>query len=244
MYEKEAADFNRDGVIVIRQLMPLDVIRDCLEAISTYKDFGSAIEKGDAVLDEPTADGTQHLKYFQNINVYVPAFRKLFNSRIFAVSRALLNQEVYINGTGLHDKAPRYGTLTPLHQDNFYRCLAPPHSVTAYIPLEKQDRDNGELHYLKGSHKMGTIRHEQSTTKAFSSGIEGFDYKDSDLYRPGLMPGDVAFHHTDTLHGADANKSDRHRRAVAIGLFGEEAKFDMSLKSVYEKNREYNRGHV
>ncbi len=244
LYAQEAADFQRDGVVIFRQVMPLSLITECREAIVGFQDFRAAAEKGDAVLDEPLADGTRHLKYFQNIQMYIPPFRKLFNSRLLMISRALLNQEVYFNAMGLHDKCPRHGTLTPLHQDNFYRCLTPPFSVTAYIVLEEQSRENGGLHYVKGSHHQGTIAHQRGTVKAFSSAIEGLEVRDEDLFRPYLKPGDVAFHHTNTFHGADGNKSDKHRRAVAVGIFGELAQFDAKLKAEYESNREYNRGHV
>jgi len=242
MYENEAAEYNREGVVIIRNVMPTELVEECLQAIIAFDKYEPALTSGDAVFDE--ADGRRHLKYFQHLQMHIPAFRKLYNSRLLAISSALLDQGCYFNAMGLHDKAPGFGTETPMHQDNYYRCLAPPHSVTCYVPLEPQSRVNGGLIYVRKSHLQGVISHEKGMVKAFSSGISGVEFKQEDYFRPELNPGDVAFHHTNIIHGAEENKSDRHRRAVAVSVFGELAQFDKELQQKYEANRKYNRGQV
>jgi phytanoyl-CoA hydroxylase len=238
-YQREAAEFHKDGIVVIRQIMPRKIIGECLEAMKSFKDFEIPLQRGDAVFDEK--NGERQLKYFQHLQLYIPAFLKLYNSRLLEVAREFFDQDVYFSPMGLHDKAPKFGTFTPMHQDNFYSCLKPPYFVTAYVPLESQSRENGGMMYLKGSHLEGVIPHEKGLVKAFSSAISGKEFRSEDFYRPELEPGDVAFHHANMIHGAEINNSNRHRRAVAVGIFGELAGIDEELKAQYEKNRQFNR---
>jgi phytanoyl-CoA hydroxylase len=142
---------------------------------------------------------------------------------------------------GLHDKAPRQGTATPPHQDNFYWCLEPACAVTAYVPLESMSRENGGISYLAGSHKDGVLDHEKGKTAAFSSAISGKTFDLENFYRPELKPGDVCFHHANTIHAAEPNSSSHTRRALAVMIFGEPAKISPKMKEIYEQNRMYNR---
>ena len=145
---------------------------------------------------------------------------------------------------GLHDKAPGLGTHTPFHQDNFYFCRKPAQAVTAYVALEKQNKKNGQLMYVKGSHLRGVQKHKLSLTKGFSSGLEKQNYKKEKIYIPSLNPGDVAFHHANTIHGANENLSKNlNRRAVAITIIGESAKIDKIKKNKYLQLRKANRNN-
>jgi phytanoyl-CoA hydroxylase len=86
---------------------------------------------------------------------------------------------------GLHDKAPKYGTITPFHQDNYYSCLKPPYFVTCYVALDAQSSENGGISYVKGSHLGGVLPHVMGTTKAFSSALADQKVDETNLYRPG-----------------------------------------------------------
>ena len=49
-----------------------------------------------------------------------------------------------------------------------------------------------------------------------------------------LEPGDVLAHHSLTIHRADANHSDRSRRALGLVYFGKSAQVDPAAQQRYQ----------
>lgn len=239
--KKYEESFRRDGYVVVRNLFPKALVEDCLKAIQNFSDFTKAVADKNAVFEEVPAGDVRPLKYFQHIERYVPSFWQLYNSRILAVAEALLQQPTYYTDMGLHNKIPFKGTHTPAHQDNFYWCLDPPDALTCYIPLEPQNASNGGISYLPGSHTQGCLEHAKGKVPAFSSALVK-SFPAEEFIKLDLSPGDVVFHHSHIVHGAEANTSPRHRRAVAVKVYGEKAKISPTMLEVYENFRKFNRG--
>ncbi len=242
MYIKKSivSDFKKNGVVKVKNLVPKKVINKCLKELFIKKDYKTAQRDGNVVFDSFGKKKT--VKYLQHAQNYIPIFFQLFNSQILQVAKKLLNQDVYFECMGIHNKAPKFGTDTPYHQDNFYFCLSPPFALTAYIPLEKQDKTNGELKYIRSSHKKGVMQHYPSKIKAFSSGLKKQSYKESEIIFPKLNVGDVVFHHCNIVHGAEGNNSKKkNRNAVAIKIVGKDAKIDKNQFKIYQKFRSKNR---
>lgn len=240
MYEKYRDEFQKNGFVIIKGLLPREIVGEVFQAITNFTDTAKAEADKNMVFEK--VEGGRHLKYFQHMENYLPSARKLFHSRILAAASAVLGQDTYFTGAGLHNKVPRIGTETPPHQDNFYWCLSPPDALTAYVPLEPQDSSNGGVSYLAGSHKDGVMPHEKGKTAAFSSALvdrQKFDM--SKFTRPALEPGDVVLHHSEVVHAAESNSSERNRRAVAIGVFGVNAKLSEKMRAEYVENRTFNR---
>jgi phytanoyl-CoA hydroxylase len=141
----------------------------------------------------------------------------------------------------IHNKVPHGGTKTPPHQDNFYFCLEPPDAVTAYIPLDPHTPDNGGMCFVPKSHLQGTIMHTKSKVPAFSSGLDNHSFDEEFLYKVDARPGDVSFHHCNTIHLAPPNVSDMHRHAVSIRINGVRARMSPEMKARYEEYRASNR---
>ena len=144
---------------------------------------------------------------------------------------------------GLHNKGPRKGSVTPFHQDNFFNCKKPPFELTAYIPLENQSSINGQITYVKKSHRLGVLKHVGSKMKAFSGTIEDKSVVEpKKIFRANLKPGDVIFHHTNVIHGADMNKSKyKTRFSVAVSIIGIKAKIDKKQQKIYRHFLKANR---
>lgn len=243
MQERDESDrqlFQSQGVIVKRNFIARELIDNCLQALNDFDNFSKAIKDNNAIFDEK-ATGEKHLKYFQHINFYIPAFWKIINSAILNYAATLLNQEVYYCNLGLHNKTPGIGTLTPAHQDNYYWCLSPADALTAYIPLEKQDAENGGIQYYPATHLLGTLPHLPSKTKAFSSYIDHFISDQHQVFNPTLNPGDVAFHHCNLIHQASENHSLRQRPALAMTIYGMKTNVSKEMLEVYKKNLHFNR---
>ena len=229
-------EFHQNGVVKIKNLVSKKILNKCLNELIKKKDFINAERDGNIVYDQ--IRGKNKVKYLQHVQNYIPVFFELFNSKILYVAKKLLKQDVFFECMGVHNKAPKFGTETPYHQDNFYFCLSPPFALTAYIPLEKQNKKNGCLKYIKASHKKGITQHFFNKTKAFSSGLKKQRFEK--IY-PNLTLGDVVFHHCNVVHGAEANKSNKNRNAVAIKIVGTKAKIDQKQLGIYKNFKKNNR---
>jgi ectoine hydroxylase-related dioxygenase (phytanoyl-CoA dioxygenase family) len=159
-----------------------------------------------------------NLKYLANANTYFKSINKLITSRVQSFAENLLDEDVYLDAVELHQKAPG-ASLTPPHQDNFYFCLKNGKSLTAYIPLNEQSKKNGALSVLPKSH-LHDFPHYKSDVVGFSSGIELnclADFESTDYI---LKPGDLSFHHCNTVHLAPPNNSDKPRVNIALRFQG------------------------
>lgn len=231
--------FNEDGFIVIKNFFDRSLVEEVKNAIVSFEKWNIMRDK-DVVFEGDASE--KNFKYIQNINYYVPDCHKVLTSSLFNKVSELLAEEVYFVNMEIHNKVPKLGTFTPAHQDNFYFQLSPPSSLTAYIPLEMHKADlNGGLKFLKGTHKLGTLNHKSSTVKAFSSLLELDNPEDYEEYGTDLGPGDIVFHHANTVHYADDNQSEHHRRSLSLRFNGVSAKIDPKIREQYKQNYKVNR---
>jgi ectoine hydroxylase-related dioxygenase (phytanoyl-CoA dioxygenase family) len=240
-------EFQADGSTLLEDFYSTSRIEKCLEDM---KVFCSDVEKGTVepadvdIVVEKLSDGREGIKYLENLDIYVPSFRKLASSKLLGVASQMLGEETYVQMIEYHNKMPGGGTFTPPHQDNFYFCFNPASALTAYVPLEDHGPENGYLQHIPGSHIGETRDHVRSKVAAFSSYIELSEAEKETLRKNQLKPGVCRFHHINLIHSADENKSARHRRACSVRVIGMSAKLDPGMKKNYGANYLYNRGHA
>lgn len=142
-----------------------------------------------------------------------------FHPRIGQAAQQLLETErVRI----WHDQAlykEAGGRVTDPHQDLPYWAISEPDAITAWIPFQDVDLENGAVGYMPGSHRSGL--------RAFADIFlgEGLDLdahtetreRDFEFVRPRL--GDVVFHHGLTIHRAYPNQTKNNRRAHTVIFF-------------------------
>jgi phytanoyl-CoA hydroxylase len=231
--------FNESGFIVIKNFFDESLISQIKQALDEYSDYQN-IRTKDIVWEQ---EETRDFKYIQNVNYYIPICHRLISNKLLKTVSELLGEDSYFVNMEIHNKVPFKGTYTPAHQDNFYFRLSPPSALTAYIPIELHNATiNGGLKFLVGSNKLGTIDHTSSKVKAFSSLLELDGIGDFDVYHTDLQPGDIVFHHANTVHFADANESEFSRRSFSVRLNGLSAKVDPKMHEKYAKNYQVNRG--
>ena len=231
--------FNEDGFIVIKDFFDKEYIEEIRNAIISFDKWDIMREK-DVVFEGDASD--REYKYIQNIKYYVSECHKVLTNKMFDKVAELLGEDIYFVNMEIHNKVPKKGTFTPAHQDNFYFQLSPPSSLTAYIPLEMHSaKVNGGLKFLKGTNQLGTLNHKSSTVKAFSSLLELDNPEDYEEYGTDLNAGDIVFHHANTVHFADGNKSDHHRRSLSLRFNGVSATIDPKIREQYKENYKVNR---
>lgn len=99
-----------------------------------------------------------------------------------------------------------------LHQDNRYWHLDPPEAVTVWMALDDATLENGCVHYVHGSHRLGRIEHVRPEEGAVL--VEA--HSDQEPVPYPVPAGSALVHHANTLHGSGPNLTDGPRRAYAL----------------------------
>jgi ectoine hydroxylase-related dioxygenase (phytanoyl-CoA dioxygenase family) len=227
--EAVVADFQRDGVVVLR-----GVFRDWVEAL------GAGVAE---VMAHPSplersvrpADGSA--AFFQDFCNWqrIPQFRAfVFESPAAPIAAQLMRSS---SARLFHDhilvKQPGNSTVTPWHQDQPYYCVTAEQSVSFWTPLDPVSRAVS-LECVAGSHRWSTTGFRPTRfdgSPLYASG-EFDEVPDIEAERSRLMirawemvPGDAVAFDFRTLHGAPANTAPTTRRVFSSRWVGSEARF-------------------
>jgi len=218
--EAEREHFREQGFVVIGGLFaPGELAR-----------FGAAVDRGVA---ERTAHDPRPLEartryeqsFRQVINLWEdhPEVRALtFHPRVAQAAAELLG----VPALRLwHDQAlykEAGGRGTDPHHDQPYWPLAETNTITAWIPFQDADLENGCMGFVPGSHRFGDAR-------AFPNIFTGSGYDlehgpEAHGVPPRWMPvkaGEVSFHHGLTIHVAMPNRSAHTRRVHTMIYFAD-----------------------
>ncbi len=142
--------------------------------------------------------------------------RLLYDARILDAAEALIGPNILL----LHDQAlykPAHtGGAVTWHQDNAYWKLSPAAAISCWLTLDDVDRENGAMQLIPGSH-LRPLAHEQSAnSNALLDSESQVDASRAVVVE--LPAGGCMFHHCQTLHYTQPNRTDRQRRAFAIHL--------------------------
>jgi ectoine hydroxylase-related dioxygenase (phytanoyl-CoA dioxygenase family) len=107
------------------------------------------------------------------------------------------------------------GSEKPLHQDNSYFKVTPNSAgVTCWMALDDATVENGCMHYIPGTHKLGLINHKE--IKNTPHLIPDVDFELGREVAVPIPAGACIFHHLLCLHSSKANTSAKSRRAWAL----------------------------
>ena len=131
--------------------------------------------------------------------------------RVVGGAERLLGGEVYHYHSKVTMKRPGGGGTWDWHQDYGYwyknGCLFPD-MLSVAIAVSPSTRENGCLHMLRGSHRMGRLEHGivGAQTGADMERVEQAMQVLERVYLE-MSPGDAVFFHSNTLHSSDPNRS-------------------------------------
>ena len=132
-------------------------------------------------------------------------------------------------------KPAGYGGATRWHQDApLWPIIRPMTPVSAWIPFDDADEENGCMWMVPGSHRWGNqmdfLRTQgELTRRERFGGLAEFEAPGGAEVAAKPWPvkrGEVSFHHSVTWHGSPFNESERPRRAIAIHYMTGEARYD------------------
>jgi phytanoyl-CoA hydroxylase len=232
-----AAEFNRDGFVVLRGFFSTDEVQGIQQEIERYiREIAPTLPPGDAMYEDKSDVGT--LKQMPHIAQHDEYFRRMLHrGKPVELAEMLLGQPVVGKELEWFNKVPMYSRETPPHQDGYYFMIEPQEALTIWIALDEVDEENGCLRYVRGSHLKGLRPHIRSEILGFSQGIPDYgpDDRRDELAIP-AKPGDVLVHHSMTIHHADSNGShSRNRRSLGMIYYSTRAKQDVARLQHYQR---------
>ena len=138
----------------------------------------------------------------------------LFGDEMAAVCRATLGSEAYLFLEQFVVKGAGDGMSLGWHQDSGYLPFDPPHYVTAWIPLDDVDEDNGTIYVLPYD-RVGTCDRVEHQLQPGSNDKVGYFGND-----PGIpvvaQAGSIAVFSSTSFHRSGPNCSGQPRRAYIV----------------------------
>ncbi len=206
---EELADFEKDGFLVVRSLLPAREIG----ALADYARRDGAMSDG--AYGREDASGQPVRLALWNTAGDEPYGLVSRLPRIVDRMEQLLSGEVYLWHTKMILKEPRVGGAWEWHQDYGYwydnGCLTP-QLASCWIAVDRATRENGCLQVLRGSQHIGRIDHNKTgdQTGADMERVEAAMERYEHVHVE-AEPGDAIFLHCNSLHRSDQNRSDNPR---------------------------------
>ena len=248
--DEEIATFWRDGVVCLRDILPVDAVLamagpiDAMLATDEAADLSAmadALESGAGAtrLTDPSvgADGTPRGRFVAGTDHWCvrPEFEQwAVDSAVPAVVAQLLESEhVWLYEDSVLVKEPGSQERTGFHVDMAYFHLDGDRVCTTWTPLDEVDASTGAVRFVVGSHRDHTdYRPNMFVADMQLPGTDGADVPDFDAVGESIgdariisfdtRPGDLTVHHARTIHGAGGNASaTRRRRAISVRYAGD-----------------------
>lgn len=174
--------------------------------------------------------GKEESPVWQVVNIWEASepFQRLVHNKAIAEEVAQLTdaRELRVWHDQIQYKPAGVGGVNAWHQDwPYWPILSEPAQVTAWVALDDVDEENGCMSMVPGSHLWGKqieFLHAIKDFHAMPPRLNGYELK---VKLCPVRRGEVHYHHGLTWHGSHANTSGRPRRALAIHLMTERARY-------------------
>jgi hypothetical protein len=202
---EQIAAFNRDGFLKPIRLFSEDEIAE------HRRFFDRLLAEALAAGGDSYSISTAHLKYGD-------VYDLLTHPRIVAAVKDLLGENVIGWGSHFFCKMPHDGKRVSWHQDASYWPMTPSKTVTVWLAIDDADVENACMRFIPGSHHYGHLTwqlsedDERNVLNQTVPDAERFGAPVDDV----LKAGEVSIHSDLTLHGSEANESDRRRCGLTL----------------------------
>jgi phytanoyl-CoA hydroxylase len=218
---EHVAFFQEQGYLVVENLIPEEWLRAIQqETADLHEQMAENPPPGVHVSWEHEVDPSiqRRIKQLMHAEVISPALNRMVRSdEVLDVIEALMGPDICFYHCKLLMKAAREGTVTPWHQDYGYWAAEDnrPLMINCMMQIDASTAENGCLQMVPGSHKKGLMKHDRKN-QPFGVFLPGYFQARPDAALIPLTAGSAVFFGPLIIHGSDANRSDRDRRAVTI----------------------------
>jgi len=200
MHPEQIEAYRRDGFV-----FPIEILSRA-EVEGFRGAFESLIERSREYLP----------KRFDRLHVYFDwAYQIVTHGRLLDVVESILGDDILVYGTLVLAKQPHDLRYASWHQDSFYSGLHLTPSTTAWIALTQSHQGNGCMRVIPGSHKLGSMEHENVADDPHMLNRRGerikTDVDESVAVDVVLKPGEISLHESTLVHGSTPNTSDEPR---------------------------------
>jgi len=202
-------DFYREhGYVLVRGVFDEREVEEMRRAIDSILE-GVASTEHDRSHTWAGVDQSLQLKGFHDLTYHDGVFtRMVAHPRLVEVLTQLIGPNVQLHHTKMLVKPPEQGAPFPMHQDYPYFPHERHSVLAASVHLDDTDEENGCLHVVPGSHRLGPLE-AQGDSKTLSFGTRSGDVS------PDLVPGvacpaaagDVLFFNYPTIHRSVAGSN-------------------------------------
>ena len=196
---RQIEDYRRDGFV-----FPIEIFSP-----AEVDGFRSAFES----LIERVASYSP--KRFDRLHLFFDwAYQDRDTRALLDVVEAILGDDILVYGTLVLAKQPHDLRYASWHQDSFYSGLHLTPSTTAWIALTPSHQGNGCMRVIPGSHKLGSLDHENVADDPHMLNRRGerikIDVNESEAVDVVLKPGEISLHEstwfTDRLRISPMNR--------------------------------------
>lgn len=226
-----AADFQRDGVTVLRDAIDHRWLDLLAEAVEVNRIDPSAWSHWYTSPDEAVGFWSDYATW-PTVEQYR---RVVFESGLAEVAGDLMmSRTVRFFHEHVLVKEPGAIEPTPWHHDDPYYGIDGMQNVSMWIALDSVPATSG-LEFIAGSHRWNRrfVPRRFIDQSPYGVADERFELLPTDdelvsdhaVLGWDVEPGDVLAFHYRTLHGAPGNRSSTRRRAVSLRWLGDDARF-------------------
>ena len=225
-------DYERDGVVVIRQFLTGDEVSAVRAELDRYIRDDLASKPADAATREADGQTVRNLWRLEKHNAMLRAFGEREDIR--ALVAPLVRGKPVLMGIETFNKPARIGSGVPYHQDNAYFCQTPPDVLTVWIAINEVTRANGPIFFVKGSQNLGVLPTKPSGVRGNSIGMaEASQVPLNEQFCGLLAPGDATIHHCNTIHHSAPNTTEYSRIGLLLVFRGDHTQTDPALHATY-----------
>ncbi|NUM53594.1 MAG: phytanoyl-CoA dioxygenase family protein [Candidatus Hydrogenedentes bacterium] len=136
-----------------------------------------------------------------------------------SIAELIGSPNIELHHTTLHAKPPESGHPFPMHQDNAFYEHADNRYLDVLVHLDDTCHANGEIRFLRGSHKPGALPHITVTPEGepCTPHLNTRAYRLVDTEPVPAKRGDVVCFNIFTVHGSYINTTNKVRRLVRGG---------------------------
>ena len=217
--EKLREDFDRDGFVVIRGYLNAEELREMRSHCEEYAGRVKALDDvAGGVIKGLDQDDPWFRDYLEG-GKHIPLMKRLISDGLAPDNVTWINKSKSIE-------------RTMPHYDAIGSYLTPPSGVSLWIALDDIDRNNGCLHYEKGSHL-------RDFPNAYP--LPNYDEQNENVVAVEARAGDAVMHSTKVIHFSIDVVEERPRHAMVYAYWGGSAKINPNAparsKSAYAENR-------
>ena len=239
--DTKIVDYNKKGFIVLRSFFSKKEIKQLMKELDIVKH--KVQKKISKKFYHKTEDGKFNtIHNIQNFIKKGSIIDMTKKKSLITVVKKILKDKPILRNVEFFLKPKKTGMPSPYHQDNFYWNIISAEALNVWIACSNANKHNGGLCYLEGSHKLGTIKHQNSFAKGSSQKIpeEVFSKLAFKKNYPNLKTGDCIIHHPEVIHGSGGNSSNKDRIGFVASYKSQSSKIDNIRLRIHKDNLKKN----